>query len=80
MEKGLDAVVVGRIDHLDGEGHRLILGGMVFTLAKDVSLAGLAEGAVVKIRYLETRDWRIANRVERIGVRPSPSLGHRRES
>jgi hypothetical protein len=71
MEKVLDGVVVGRIDYLDGEGQRLILGGMVFTLAKDVNVADLVAGSVVKVRYVETRAWRVAHGVERIGLRPT---------
>jgi hypothetical protein len=45
---------------------------MVFMLGKDVSLAGLVEGAVVKVRYSQTTKLRVATRVERIGARPVP--------
>jgi hypothetical protein len=67
-----DGVLLGRIDVVDRTGHRLMVGGMVFMLRKDVSLAGLVEGAVVKVRYSQTAELRVATSVDRIGLRPVP--------
>jgi hypothetical protein len=59
--------MVGRVDYLDAPGQRLILSGMVFTLAPSVKLTGLTEGAMARISYAETRDCRVACTVDQIG-------------
>ncbi len=65
-----EAVMVGRLDYLDATGHRLIIGGLTFTIAPGVDVAAVREGQIVHVRYEQSGDGRLARAIRRLGPPP----------
>jgi hypothetical protein len=70
VDKIYESDLLGRLDYLDRPGRRLIVGGMIMTIPPQINLAGISEGAVVRLRYQEGVGYRTVLEITRVGRRP----------